>query len=215
MRIVLLGPPGAGKGTQASALAAEFGAVHLATGDMLRLEIQAGTELGSQAKSFMDRGDLVPDDVIIGMIRSRLRDAAGMILDGFPRTVTQAQALDAELARLGSPLDLVINLKVDREELVRRLSGRSICGNCSKPFNPADSPSGPASNCDDCGGVLLVREDDRPEAVVHRLQVYEEQTLPVVSYYQGTGLFHDIDGEGPPEDVRQRLIEAAVDVSGV
>ena len=113
MRIVLLGPPGAGKGTQASSLAVEFGAVHLATGDMLRLEIQAGTELGSQAKSFMDRGDLVPDEVIIGMIRGRLQDASGMILDGFPRTVTQAEALDAELARLGAPLDAAINLKVD------------------------------------------------------------------------------------------------------
>ena len=182
---------------------------------MLRLEIQAGSELGSQAKSFMDRGDLVPDDVIIGMIRSRLRDAAGMILDGFPRTVMQAEALDAELTRLGSPLDLVINLKVDREELVRRLSGRSICGDCNKPFNPAESPSGSTGNCDDCGGELLVREDDRPEAVVYRLQVYEEQTLPVVGYYRNVGLLVEVDGEGSPNDVKGRLVEAAVNVSGV
>ena len=215
MRIVFLGPPGAGKGTQASALAAEFSAVHLATGDMLRLEIHAGSELGSKAKSFMDRGDLVPDDVIIGMIRSRIRDAAGMILDGFPRTVMQAEALDAELARLGSPLDLVINLNVDREELVRRLSGRSICGDCSKPFNPAESASGSTGKCDDCGGELLVREDDRPEAVVHRLQVYEEQTQPVVGYYQNVGLLVEVDGEGSPNDVKGRLVEAAVNVSGV
>ncbi len=215
MRIVLLGPPGAGKGTQASALAAEFGAVHVATGDILRLETNACTELGRLAKSFMDRGDLVPDDVIISMIRGRLRDAAGMILDGFPRTVAQAKALDAELDRLGSPLDLAINLKVDREELVRRLSGRSICGKCSKPFNPAESPSGPAGNCDDCGGVWIMREDDRPEAVGHRLQVYEAQTLPVVGYYREVGLLVEVDGKGSPDDVKGRLIEAAGNVSGV
>lgn len=215
MRIVLLGPPGAGKGTQASSLATEFGAVHLATGDMLRLEIQAGTELGSQAKSFMDRGDLVPDDVIIGMIRGRLQDASGMILDGFPRTVTQAEALDAELAVLRAPLDAAINLKVDRDELVRRLSGRAICGNCSKPFTLDQAGSGGAGNCDDCGGELLVREDDRPEAVVHRLQVYEAQTLPVVGYYQDVGLLVEVDGEGTLEEVRARLVEAAVNASGV
>ena len=215
MRIVLLGPPGAGKGTQASSLATEFGAVHLATGDMLRLEIQAGTELGSQAKSFMDRGDLVPDDVIIGMIRGRLQDASGMILDGFPRTVTQAEALDAELARLGAPLDAAINLKVDRDELVRRLSGRAICGNCSKPFTLDRAGSGSAGNCDECDGELLVREDDRPEAVVHRLRVYEAQTLPVVGYYRDVGLLIEVDGEGTLNEVKARLVEAAVSASGV
>ena len=215
MRIVLLGPPGAGKGTQALSLANEFGAVHLATGDMLRLEIQAGTELGSQAKSFMDRGDLVPDDVIIGMIKGRLRDASGMILDGFPRTVTQAEALDAELARLGAPLDAAINLKVDRDELVRRLSGRAICGKCSKPFTLDQSGTGPTVNCDDCDGDLLVREDDRPEAVVRRLKVYEEQTLPVVGYYRGVGLLVEVDGEGSPGEVNARLVEASVNASGV
>ncbi len=182
---------------------------------MLRLEIQAGTELGSQAKSFMDRGDLVPDDVIIGMIRGRLQDASGMILDGFPRTVTQAEALDVELARLGAPLDAAINLKVDRNELVRRLSGRAICGNCSKPFALDQAKSVGAGDCDDCGGELLVREDDRPEAVVHRLQVYEAQTLPVVGYYRDVGLLVEVDGEGTLQKVRARLVEAAVDACGV
>ncbi len=218
MRIVLLGPPGAGKGTQASSLASEFGAVHLATGDMLRLEIQAGTELGMQAKSFMDRGDLVPDDVIIGMIKGRLRDASGMILDGFPRTVTQAEALDAELARLGAPLDAAINLKVDRDELVRRLSSRAICVKCSKPFTLDQPGAGKTVRCDDradCDGEYLVREDDRPEAVVRRLKVYEEQTLPVVGYYQGVGLLVEVDGEGSTSEVNARLVEAAVSASGL
>ena len=217
MRIVLLGPPGAGKGTQASSLAAEFGAVHLATGDMLRLEIQAGTALGSQAKSFMDRGDLVPDDVIIGMIRGRLQDASGMILDGFPRTVAQAEALDAELARLGAPLDAAINLQVDHDELVRRLSARAICGICSKPFTLDQAGSASVGDCDDCDGEpqLLVREDDRPEAVVRRLQVYETQTLPVVGYYQDVGLLVEVDGEGTLEEVNARLVEAAVNASRV
>ena len=182
---------------------------------MLRLEIQAGTELGRQAKAFMDRGDLVPDDVIIGMIRGRLQDASGMILDGFPRTVTQAEALDAELARLGTPLDAAINLNVDRDELVRRLSGRAICGTCSKPFALDPAGSGSAGKCDDCGGKLLVREDDRPEAVVHRLQVYEAQTLPVVGYYQDAGLLVYVDGEGTLKEVEARLVEAAVNASGV
>ena len=216
MRIVLLGPPGAGKGTQALSLAAEFGAVHLATGDMLRLEIQAGTELGRQAKSFMDRGDLVPDDVIIGMIRGRLQDASGMILDGFPRTVTQAEALDAELARLDAPLDAAINLQVDRDELVRRLSGRAICGICSRPFTLDQAGSGSVIDCDDCDGEHpVVREDDRPEAVVRRLQVYETQTLPVVGYYQDVGLLVEVDGEGTLEEVNARLVEAAVNASRV
>lgn len=215
MRIVLLGPPGAGKGTQASAIASEFGAVHLATGDMLRLEIQAGTELGSQAKTYMDRGDLVPDDVIIGMIRGRLQDASGMILDGFPRTVTQAEALDAELGRLGAPLHAAINLKVDRDELVRRLAGRAICSQCSKPFAMDQTGSDTAEKCDDCRGELLVREDDRPEAVVRRLQVYEEQTLPVVSYYRDVGALVEVDGEGSPGEVKARLVEAAVNASRV
>ena len=216
MRIVLLGPPGAGKGTQASSLAAEFGAVHLATGDMLRLEIQAGTELGSQAKSFMDRGDLVPDDVIIGMIRGRLQDASGMILDGFPRTVTQAEALDAELTRLGAPLDAAINLQVDRDELVRRLSGRAICGICSRPFTLDQAGSVSVVDCDDCDGEhLVVREDDRPEAVVRRLKVYETQTLPVVGYYRDVGLLVEVDGEGTLKEVNARLVEAAVNASGV
>ncbi len=185
---------------------------------MLRLEIQAGTELGRQAKSFMDRGDLVPDDVIIGVIKGRLRDASGMILDGFPRTVTQAEALDTELARLGAPLDAAINLKVDRDELVRRLSSRAICVKCSKPFTLDQSGAGDAVRCDDrddCDGELFVREDDRPEAVVRRLKVYEEQTLPVVGYYQGVGLLVEVDGEGSTSEVNARLVEASVSASGL
>ena len=209
MRIVLLGPPGAGKGTQASKIAANLGAKHLATGDILRAEAAAGTTLGKSAKSYMDRGDLVPDKVIIGMIRSRLSDGGGMVLDGFPRTVAQAQALDQELTKTKAPLDLALYLDVDREELVSRLSNRAVCAGCSKPFTLDDATERPKDVCDNCGGELQVREDDRPQAVRHRLRVYEEQTLPVLGYYKSSGRVAEVDGVGSTEEVGERL-EAAI-----
>ncbi len=215
MRIVLLGPPGAGKGTQAVSLAEVTGAKHLATGDMLRAEIASGTPLGTSAKVYMDKGDLVPDEVIIGMIRGRLSGGAGVILDGFPRTVAQAQALDGELAKANSPLDMVIYLNVERDELVRRLSGRAVCGKCSKPFKLDGSPGQPSGKCDDCDGRLEVREDDRPEAVRHRLKVYERQTLPVLDYYKDTGMVREVDGAGTMDEVKNRLMAATKQRSGV
>ena len=182
MRVVLLGRPGAGKGTQGVRLASEFGAQHLATGDMLRAEVAAGTELGRLAKTFMDRGELVTDEVIIGMINSRLVNATGMVLDGFPRTLRQAAALDQALENAGAPLDRVIYFDVDRAELVKRLLNRA---------------------------VEEGRSDDTPETIERRMDVYDEQTAPVLNYYRTAGKALDIDGMGTPDEVYARLVVAA------
>ena len=214
MRIVLLGPPGAGKGTQAVRLAQTLDLLHLATGDMLRSEVAGGSELGKLAKGYMSRGDLVPDDVIIGMIKSRLEGSAGMLLDGFPRTVVQARALHEALDEAGLPLDTVIYLNVDREEILRRLAGRAICGSCQRPYNLKDAPPRAEGVCDVCGGEVVIRDDDRPEAIERRMQVYEEQTAPVVSYYRETSGLTEVDGSGSPDAVHQRLRAAVAEGSG-
>ncbi|MEX0762342.1 MAG: adenylate kinase [Dehalococcoidia bacterium] len=211
MRIVLLGPPGAGKGTQAIRLAAALNVAHLATGDMLRGEVAAGSDLGKLARGYMDRGDLVPDDVIIGMIKQRLAGAQGMILDGFPRTVPQAEALDRSLEDAGLPLDRVIFFNVDPDELVRRLSSRATCSKCQRPYNLIDAPPGTQGVCDHCGGEVVTREDDRPEAVRHRMEVYQRQTSPVLDYYRDNGRVAEIDGQGTPDEVYERLLAAARD----
>ncbi len=181
MRIVVFGPPGAGKGTQGVRLAERLGITHLATGDMLRSEVAAGSDLGKQAKTFMDRGDLVPDDVIIGMIRSQLTGGSGMVLDGFPRTITQAEALDSALSEAELPLDKAIYFNVDRDELVKRLLNRA---------------------------VEEGRSDDTPETINRRMNVYQEQTAPVLSYYQSAGKVTEIDGTGSPDEVFDRLVAA-------
>lgn len=184
MRIVLFGPPGAGKGTQGARLAKKLNIPHLATGDMLRAEVAAASELGLSAKAYMDRGDLVPDDVIIGMIKSHLTDGAGMVLDGFPRTLTQAEALDAALEGAGQPLDRSVYFKVDQEELVKRLINRA---------------------------TEQGRSDDTPETVLRRMDVYREQTAPVLDYYRSSGRTVEIDGSGTPDDVFERLVTAVAD----
>jgi len=208
MRIVLLGPPGAGKGTQAARLALALKLVHVSTGDILRAEIAGGTELGKLAKSYMDRGDLVPDDVIIGMIRGRLKGGAGMVLDGFPRTVAQAQALDAAFAEAGLTLDRAVYFKVENEELVRRLSGRATCSGCQKPYNLSTAPPKKAGVCDSCGGKLVQRPDDQPDPVRRRLNVYSEQTAPVLDYYRKAGKVREINAAGGLDDVSARLSAA-------
>jgi adenylate kinase len=197
MRIVLLGPPGSGKGTQASALQQRRAIPHIASGDLLRAHIADNTDLGRRAKPFMDRGDLVPDDLILDMMAARLAEPDaqnGYTLDGFPRTVAQARDLDRRLQALGHPLDAVICLRVPESELLRRLSGRRICPNCNAIYHVDTMPPKLKDICDHCGSALIQRQDERPDVVRNRLRVYAEQTAPLLEYYQSRGLLHEIDG---------------------
>jgi adenylate kinase len=208
MIIVLFGKPGAGKGTQAPLLAAALGVPTLATGDELRAAIRAGTPLGLQAKGYMDRGDLVPDDVILGIIKAALsepRTANGVLLDGVVRTVPQAEGLARAVRELGKKVDAVLSFEIDDEEIVRRLAGRTVCDNCQTPYTGRE----PASVCEKCGGTLVRRKDDEPEAVRNRLAVYRKQTAPVLDWYKQ----HDtkvatIDAVGPVQDVTARALGA-------
>ncbi|MGQ9456601.1 MAG: adenylate kinase [Armatimonadota bacterium] len=208
MRIVLFGPPGSGKGTQASILEAEYGAVHISTGDILREAVAKGSEMGLRAKSYMDRGELVPDEVVIAIARERLSSVGndGFVLDGFPRTIPQAEALDTVLGDLGKPLEAVVNLDVDQEELIRRLSGRRVCSRCGEVYHLESNPPREAGRCDKCGGDLVQREDDKPEAIKNRLEVYREQTAPVLDYYRSKGLLRDVVAEGEIYDIAQRIV---------
>ena len=210
MLIVFLGAPGAGKGTQAKTLAAKKNLTHLATGDLLRAEVAAGSDLGLAAKAFMDRGDLVPDDVMIGMIQGRLESPGsdGILLDGFPRTVAQAQALDEALSAAGTSVDRSIYFEVSEEELVRRLAGRSTCPNCQRAYHDAFNPPQNADKCDDCDEELIRREDDRPEAVRNRLKVYATQTTPVLDHYRDAGKLVEVDGEQSIDAVQADLAAA-------
>jgi adenylate kinase len=212
MRLLFLGPPGAGKGTQARELAREWGVPQVATGDMLREAMTAGTPLGRAAKQYYDRGELVPDDVILKMVAERLEqpDAAqGFILDGFPRTIAQAEGLAAMLDRLGHDVDSVIYFDVSEPELVRRLTGRRLCRACQTPFHVVSAPPKRAGVCDKCGGELYQRVDDSEATVRNRLGVYERQTAPLLDYYRKRGLLRTVSGEGAIDKIRQALREAA------
>ncbi|MBC8453019.1 MAG: adenylate kinase [Chloroflexi bacterium] len=208
MRIVLMGPPGAGKGTQARRLAESTGMKHISTGDILRAEVAAGSELGLLAKGYMDRGDYVPDEHIIAMIQQYIDDSAGVLLDGFPRTVVQAESLDASLEAAGLPIDKVVHMSVDTDELVKRLSSRAICKNCQTPYNLISDAPSKEGICDKCGGEVIVRDDDKPEAVMNRMKVYEEQTAPVLSYYRSRGEVAEIVAIGTPDSVFEELSRA-------
>lgn len=210
MLIVFLGAPGAGKGTQAKAFARKRNLTHLATGDMLRAEVASGTKLGLAARAFMDRGDLVPDDVMIGMIKGRLKDpgSGGMVLDGFPRTVAQAQALDQALASAEASVDRAIYFEVSEDELVRRLAGRATCPDCQRAYHDTFQPPHSADECDDCGTKLIRREDDRPDAVRNRLEVYGRQTTPVLDHYRDAGKLVQVDGEQSVDAVQEDLAAA-------
>jgi adenylate kinase len=211
MRVVLLGPPGAGKGTQARQLATRWGVPQVATGDMLRAAVAAGTPLGREARRYMDAGDLVPDSVIIGLIAERLAqpDAAkGFVLDGFPRTVAQAEALDRLLAEHGVGLDRVVFFRIGDEELVRRLSGRRVCRGCGRNYHVVSSPPRVAGRCDVCGDVLYQRSDDDEEKVRHRLAVYARDTRPLIEFYRRQGLLETIPAEGSVEDVLAAVVRA-------
>ncbi|MBQ8089959.1 MAG: adenylate kinase [Pyramidobacter sp.] len=197
MRIILVGPPGAGKGTQAEKIVAKYNVAHISTGDILRANVKAGTELGKKAKSFMDAGALVPDDVIVGMMRGRLAEddcKNGFILDGFPRTVPQAEALDSLLAEMGIKLDGVILLDVDDDTVVERLCGRRMCKKCGRIFHVSFKPSSKGDLCDECGGELYQRDDDKEEVNRQRLAVYHSQTAPLVDYYGKAGLLLRVPG---------------------
>jgi len=208
VRVILLGPPGAGKGTQAQRLTQKLGIPQVSTGDILRAAVAAGTGLGREAKAVMDQGALVPDSVVIGIIRERLAApdcARGYILDGFPRTAAQAEALGEMLQALGTPLTAVLSLTVDPEELVRRLGGRRTCGSCGAAYHLETAPPRRAGLCDRCGGGLLQRDDDRDETIRKRLAVYREQTAPLVAYYRGRGLLKEVDGRGDIDAIFTRI----------
>ncbi|AJD89472.1 adenylate kinase [Jeotgalibacillus malaysiensis] len=198
MNIVLMGLPGAGKGTQAERIIEKYNIPHISTGDMFRAAIKNGTELGLKAKSYMDQGDLVPDEVTIGIVRERLSNddcQEGFLLDGFPRTVAQAEALDALLKDLGKELDYVLNIKVEKEELMTRLTGRWICKTCGATYHTVFNPPAVEGKCDKDGGELYQREDDKPETVQNRLDVNMKQTQPLLDFYGQKGVLRDIDGQ--------------------
>jgi adenylate kinase len=211
VRLVLVGPPGAGKGTQAQFVASHFSVPKISTGDIFRANVSQGTQLGLEAKKYMEAGDLVPDTVTIGMVRDRLaeEDARdGFLLDGFPRNVVQAKVLDGMLEEMGQKLDVVLELVVDDDEVVRRLSGRRTCHSCGHVWHLDFDPPAKEGVCDHCDGELFQRDDDKSETVRHRLEVYAEQTAPLVGYYGDRGILHGIDAAGPVEDITERAINA-------
>lgn len=209
MRIVMFGPPGSGKGTQGVRVAKQLGVPHVSTGDILREARASATELGRRAAHHMDRGDLVPDDVMVGIVAERVDApdcARGFVLDGFPRTIPQAEALQETLKRKGQLLQHVVSLTVPREEIVRRLAGRKTCGSCGRPW-AANDPETKAGRCA-CGGSLTTREDDRPESVERRMDVYTAQTEPLCAWYRERGLLREVDGTGGVEAVAARISAA-------
>lgn len=209
MRLILVGPPGAGKGTQAVQLAAHYSIPHISTGDIFRANIKNSTELGKRAQSFIDKGELVPDSVTNEMVRDRLgqADAAnGFLLDGFPRNTAQADELNKILVEKSMPLDAVLELKIENSEIIRRLSGRRTCRNCSTSFHVEFEKSKVAGVCDLCQGELYQREDDKEEVVARRLEVYTEQTAPIINYYSKLGLLKSISAVGDVKEITQLAI---------
>ncbi len=202
--LVLLGPPGAGKGTQAGRIVQDYGVPHISTGDILRAAVKNGTPMGLEAKRYMDAGDLVPDEVVIGIVRDRLQEpdtAKGFLMDGFPRTTPQATALDETLEGIQRKITKALAILVDEEELVRRLSGRRVCRDCQTPYHVYANPSEREGICDKCGGELYQRDDDTEATVRNRLDVYARQTEPLIDHYDKQGLLVRIDGDKSPDDV--------------
>jgi adenylate kinase len=210
--LILLGPPGAGKGTQAALVSQGAGVAHVATGDLFRENIRNQTELGVQAKAFVDRGELVPDQLTVRMLLDRLDrpdTQKGVLLDGFPRTVDQARALDEALKERGQAVDQVLNINVGEEEVVRRLAGRWTCRQCGAVYHQVFSPPKKAGVCDQCGGELYQRDDDKPETVRNRLTVFNQQTAPLIDYYKGQGKLLEVNGEQAADAVGRDLLKAA------
>lgn len=210
MRIVLLGPPGAGKGTQAKKIADKFGIPHISTGDILRKAIADKTLLGKQAAEYLEKGLLVPDDLVIAMVKSRLdmEDCInGFLFDGFPRTVKQAESLDEYMQEKGIQLDIVLNIEVKQNTLIERFTGRQVCEQCGATYNIKSSPPKEPGLCDKCGGRLIIRDDDKPETVKKRLEIYETSTAPLIGYYKEKNLLINIDGSGSIDDVFEDILE--------
>lgn len=211
MKIILLGPPGAGKGTQAAMLMDKYNIPQISTGDMLRAAVAESSPMGLKAKEYMDAGDLVPDEVVIGIVRERLQAAdcsEGFILDGFPRTLQQADALKQVLVELNKQLDAVISLQVEIDALVKRLTGRRSCVACGKGFHLQFDPPADDGSCRVCGGQLMQRDDDREETIRNRMQVYQQQTAPLEDYYKGEGLLTVVDGMGEISAVQEAILVA-------
>ena len=209
MRLIFLGPPGVGKGTQAEFVAKEFGIPKLSTGDLLRDSVQKKTTLGLKAKGFMDRGELVPDEVVIGLVREKLSSAEcrnGFLLDGFPRTVPQADQLGILLKSSGNRLDRVLYFTLPKDEIVKRISGRRSCPQCKAVYHIQAIPPKKNGICDVCGADLIQRNDDKPETIESRLAVYHEQTAPLIEYYKAKNLLSELEGSGAVNDVQRRLL---------
>ena len=204
MRLVFLGAPGAGKGTQAKRLVEKYGIPQISTGDLLRAAVAAGTPLGKEAKAYMDRGELVPDKVVLGMVKERLSQndcKKGFILDGFPRNVAQAESRDKMLSEMNMPLDLALNLDVPFDDLMKRLTGRRTCKSCGQMYNVYYSPSKVEGKCDKCGGELFQRDDDKEETIRKRLEVYRAQTEPLIDYYSKKGILKSVSGTGSIDEI--------------
>lgn len=208
MRLVLLGAPGAGKGTQAKMLIDKYSIPQISTGDILRKAVADGTPLGKEAKSYMDSGGLVPDSVVIGLVKERLAQddcKNGYILDGFPRTTPQAEELDKVLADMGSPLDTALSVDVDTDILMKRLTGRRTCKNCQQMYNVHFTPSKEEGKCDKCGGELMQRDDDKEETIKNRLTVYEKSTAPLIDYYGKKNILKSVDGMGSVDEIFNKV----------
>ncbi len=211
MNLIMLGPPGSGKGTQAKRLTERFGIPQISTGDILREAVKEGTPLGKEAKRYMDEGKLVPDEVVVGIVRERLKEPdceKGFILDGFPRTVAQAEALDQILEEMGRKIDHVIDIEVSEDELLKRLTGRRTCKRCGAMYHIIFNPPKRDGICDQCGGELYQRDDDREETIKARLKVYREQTAPLIDYYEKRGLLRRIEGSGKIDEIEERILKA-------
>jgi adenylate kinase len=209
MRLILLGAPGVGKGTQAKKIASRYGIAHVSTGDILRTEISSGSILGKKAEEFVHSGKLVPDEVIIDMIREEFKTGKfknGFLMDGFPRTLEQAEKFSGLLVELGISIDRVVNIIVDENEIIRRITSRIVCNDCKKIFKISDFEDEEDLKCDVCGSVLKKRKDDSEEIIKNRLQVYKEQTEPLVEFYSGLGLLENIDGLGNENEIFERII---------
>ena len=209
MKIIMLGAPGAGKGTQAKKIAEKYGIPHISTGDIFRANIKNGTELGKKAKTYMDQGLLVPDELVCDLVVDRVKQEDcknGYILDGFPRTIPQAESLDEALGQMGESLDYAINVDVPDEHIVNRMSGRRACVGCGATYHMVYAPTKKEGVCDVCGAELILRDDDKPETVQKRLSVYHEQTQPLIDYYKKAGILRDVDGTVDMEDVFKAIV---------